>query len=191
MNCDTGMQPFLPDANLYRNPTVSTTASDEPRNAVSHLTPHFSPASVGGGNLESSAAQVSRAYTDAYYRKKKHDNENIEHFQYRPPCQSMDDQWSGSSLDSAFWMLNSDTIIGKQCLGLTRAQRAVIDAPYKQQSSLIPDSNAPARFMESTKSRSRLDSSNTVSYPVLPRGNINIYTEKSYHPTYEVDTPII
>ena len=87
-------------------------------------------------------------------------------------------------------MDNADAIIGRQRLGLTRAQRAKIDAPSPLHHYQEPFHDG-ARFFESTKSRSRGMSSNTVSYPLLKRGNIGTYTDTRYAPTFEIETPII
>ena len=171
------------------NPRVSTAAADDPAKSVAYRARHFAPASADGYSLQSEAASVSRAYTESYYARKENANEAVERLQYLPPGQPLDDMWSGGSIDSTMWMTNPDAIISKQCLGLTREQRRKIDGGAAAQ--LLPDSDVLPRFMEGTKSRSRGQSSNTVAYPVLSRGNIDFYTAGSYNPGYEIDHGII
>ena len=94
---------------------------------------------------------VSRAYKDAYYRRRNEINQTVEHLQYLPPGQPQDDLWSGSLTDTRFWMSNSDAIIGRQRLPVSRAQRRIIDG----QPDRGLDIPANATFFENTKSRSR------------------------------------
>nr|WRJ69710.1 hypothetical protein TetV2_00261 [Oceanusvirus sp.] len=176
--------------NVHKNPAVSLSAATDPSATLHGASEHFAPASEGGQQSQRHAAIVSSAYTDAYYRRRHDVNQGMEHLQYLPPGQPQDDMWSGSQTDTSFWQTNADAIIGRQRLGLTRAQRAKIDAPSPLHHRHDPLPGG-ARFFESTKSRSRGMSSNTVSYPLLKRGNIATYSDSRYAPTFEIETPII
>lgn len=121
------------------------------RGKSSHPQHHYSPASVDGKDSASLAKQVSRAYTESYWRGKKQLNTDAELLGYLPD-QPRDDIWSGSPLDENFWRANANFVISRQATGLTREQRSVIDGTAPTDPPPV-EGNPPARFFESTKSR--------------------------------------
>lgn len=115
---------------------------------------HYSPASLGGGDSQLLAKQVSRAYSDVYHRGKQRANAEVENLHYLPPDQPQDDLWSGSLVDETFWRANANFLVSRKATGLTREQRSVVDGAAARDPPPVSGA-APARFFESTKSRSR------------------------------------
>eukprot|EP00873_Tetraselmis_striata_P033788 jgi/Tetstr1/454052/TSEL_040971.t1 len=117
---------------------------------------HYSPASVDGRDSAEHAKRMSTSYSDVYHRTKGRINAEVERLQYVPESQPLDDLWSGSALDERFWRADASFVISRQATGLTREQRSAVERPVPAgEPHPPPGGPAPARFCESTKSRSR------------------------------------
>lgn len=135
-----------------QNRTVAPSAAADHRATLYGGSEHFAPASEGGQTSQMQAAALSREDADAYFLRLEQANRAAELLRYLPEGQAQDDLWSGSDTDRRMWTADPGLVIGRQRLGLTRADRAGIDAPGTQ--GIWGDgAGATARFLESTKPR--------------------------------------
>ena len=116
---------------------------------------HYSPASVGGGGSRAAAKRLSSALSGAYHRTVLRDNAGVEHLQYPPADQPLDDLWSGSPADEGFWRSEPSLLVSRKASGLTRAQRRAGAATEGPPGPPPGVSGGPVRFFESTKSKAR------------------------------------